>query len=295
VASEHKPVLLHEALEYLRVRPGGFYVDGTVGPGGHAEEILRRSAPNGKLIAVDRDTEALAQARQRLAFFGERVEFVHADFRVLLDVIDKRRPNGVLLDLGLNSCQLDDPLRGFSFKADGPLDMRFDRSQRDTAAHAVNDLSERELADVIFRYGEDPRARRIAHAITVARKRHPLQTTSELASVVRRAAGRRRRSRLDPATRTFQALRIFVNRELENLEVVLIDLAQSLAPGGRLAVIAFHSLEDRETKRAFRELVRRGSYWLLTPKPIRPTRSEWQSNPRSRSARLRAVERQEAA
>ena len=286
----HEPVLLAEAMELLAVRPGGLYVDGTVGLGGHAEEVLRRSAPDGRVVAFDRDAEALAQAARRLSAFGERVRFEHADFREVPERLGGERPDGALVDMGVSSMQLDLPERGFSFSAEGPLDMRMDRSQPFTAADVVNRLPERELADVIYRWGEEHRSRPIARAIVEARRTRPITTTSELAAVVRRAAGRSRRPGLDPATRTFQALRIHVNRELEGLQEALGRIAGVLAPGGRLVAIAFHSLEDREVKQAFRGLAARG-YRLLTKKPLRPTEEETRRNPRSRSARLRAIEK----
>jgi 16S rRNA (cytosine1402-N4)-methyltransferase len=291
VERAHRPVLLAEALELLAVRTGGFYVDGTVGLGGHAEQILARSDPDGRLLGVDRDEDALERAQARLAPAGDRARLVHADYRDLPALLGRESPDGILLDLGVSSLQLDSPERGFSFQAEGPLDMRMDRSGGVTAAEVVQRTPERELADIIYRYGEEPASRRIARAIVAVRQRAPLRTTSELASVVRRAAGRRgRRPGLDPATRTFQALRIHVNRELEGLSATLAALAASLAPGGRLAVIAFHSLEDREVKQTFRALDKNG-YRLLTRKPIRPGPEELQSNPRSRSARLRGLER----
>jgi 16S rRNA (cytosine1402-N4)-methyltransferase len=283
-------VLLDAALELLAVRPGGLYVDGTVGLGGHAAELLRRSAPGGRLLALDRDAETLERARERLGEFGPRARLVHADWRELPGLLGDERPQGVLLDLGVSSVQLDTPERGFSFRTDGPLDMRMDRSEGATAADVVNRLPERELADVIYRYGEERASRRIARAIAQARQKAHLRTTAQLAQVVRAAAGRPRKPGLDAATLTFQALRIFVNRELEGLGEGLTAIAARLAPGGRLAVIAFHSLEDREVKNAFRELAR-GDFALLTRKPARPSDEEVARNPRARSARLRAVER----
>ena len=290
MASAHVPVLLGPAMEQLAVRPGGFYVDGTVGLGGHAAEVLRRSAPDGTLLGLDRDPDALARARERLAEFGGRARLAHGDWRTLPEVLGAERPDGVLLDLGVSSLQLDTAERGFSFRADGPLDMRMDRSSGPTAADLVNRLPERELADVIYRYGEEHASRRIARAIVRARERAHLRTTGELAAVVRPAAGRARKRGLDPATLTFQALRIAVNRELEGLGEALAAIARRLAAGGRLAVIAFHSLEDREVKNAFRELAR-DEFTLLTRKPIRPTDEEAARNPRARSARLRALEK----
>jgi 16S rRNA (cytosine1402-N4)-methyltransferase len=277
-------------MELLAVRAGALYVDGTVGLGGHAAEILRRSAPGGRLVAFDKDPAALAEARARLREYGGRVRFEHADFREIPDRLAGEAPQGVLLDMGVSSMQLDEAERGFSFNAEGPLDMRMDPTDGFTAADLVNRLPERELADVIYRYGEEHASRRIARAIVDVRRRRPFTTTTELAEVVRRAAGRARRPGLDPATKTFQALRIHVNRELDGLGAALERLAGALAPGGRLAVIAFHSLEDREVKQAFRLLATRG-FRLLTKKPVVPGEAETARNPRSRSAKLRAIER----
>lgn len=277
-------------MELLRVRPGGLYVDGTLGLGGHASAVLRASAPDGRLIAFDRDAETMERARETLAPFGPRVRFEHADYREAPRLIGSERPDGILLDLGISSVQLDTAERGFSFNADGPLDMRMDRSQGPSAADVVNRTRESELADLIYLYGEERASRRIARAIVSARERKHFETTAELAAVVRRAAGRQRRPGLDPATRTFQALRIHVNQELAGLGQAVTALADTLAPGGRMAVIAFHSLEDREVKQAFRAAASRG-FALLTRKPLRPADQEVRSNPRSRSARLRALER----
>lgn len=288
----HQPVLLAETLELLAVKPGGFYVDGTVGQGGHSEEILRRSAPDGRLLAADRDPEALAACAARLQSFGGRARFVQADFRELPSHLVGQAVDGILLDLGLSSAQLDDPERGFSFQADGPLDMRMDRSSGETAAEVVNRWPEKDLADLIYRFGEEPASRRIARAIVAARKTARIRTTAELGAIVRGAAGRARPG-LNPATRTFQALRIHVNRELQGLGDALSALARSLAPGGRLVVIAFHSLEDREVKQAFRALEGEG-FRRLTRKPGRPTDDEVRRNPRARSARLRALLREAA-
>jgi 16S rRNA (cytosine1402-N4)-methyltransferase len=288
---EHRPVLLEESLELLAVKPGGRYVDGTLGLGGHAAEILRRSAPDGRLLGTDLDGETLARARHALEEFGERVTLHQADFRAVPSLLGGEEVDGILLDLGISSAQLDDPERGLSFQAEGPLDMRLDRTQGTTAGEVVNRMRERELADLIYRYGEEHASRRIARAIVAAR---PLRTTRELAEVVRRAAPRSRRPGLHPATRTFQALRIHVNRELEGLGDALVALARSLRPGGRMTVIAFHSLEDREAKQAFRALAPEG-FRILTKKPVRPGLAEVQRNPRARSARLRGIAREEAA
>jgi 16S rRNA (cytosine1402-N4)-methyltransferase len=288
----HEPVLLSEVLELLAVKAGGLFVDGTVGLGGHAEELLRRSAPDGRLLALDRDSETLASATERLSPFGERARFVHADYREVPALLRDERADGILLDLGISSAQLDDPDRGFSFQADGPLDMRMDRSHGETAAEVVNRLGEPELADVIYRFGEEKASRRIARAITTARRRTRIRTTGELAEIVRGAAPHARPG-LHPATRTFQAIRIRVNRELEGLGDTIAALARALKPGGRLAIIAFHSLEDREVKEAFRNLERHG-FRRLTKKPLRPTDAEVRRNPRARSARLRGLLREAA-
>jgi 16S rRNA (cytosine1402-N4)-methyltransferase len=292
VGALHEPVLLAEILELLAVRPGGFWVDGTVGAGGHAAEILSRSAPDGRLLAIDRDAEALAAAAQTLAPFAERARLLQADYRELPALMEEP-PDGILLDLGVSSLQLDRAERGFSLKSDGPLDMRMDRRGGITAAEVVNRLPEAELADIIYRYGEERASRRIARRIVETRRRAPFRSTLELAEVVRSAARRPRGRGIDGATLTFQALRIHVNRELEGLGDVLAGLARRLAPRGRLAVIAFHSLEDREVKLAFRFLATAG-FRLLTRKPVRPGGDEVRRNPRSRSARLRAIEREAA-
>jgi 16S rRNA (cytosine1402-N4)-methyltransferase len=291
----HAPVLLRECLEILAVRPGGFYVDGTLGLGGHAQAILEASGPDGTLLGVDRDAETLERARARLLPFGDRARLEHRDWRELPARLaqEPTAPDGVLLDLGVSSVQLDTAERGFSFRADGPLDMRMDRSQGKTAADLVNELPEKELADLIFQHGEDHAARRIAGAIVATRRKAPLLTTGQLAEAVRKAARGPRRG-IDPATRTFQALRIAVNRELEGLEEALQGLAGALAPRGRLAVISFHSLEDRPVKHTFRALAGSGRFELVTRKAIRPTPEEEQRNARARSAKLRGLAREAA-
>jgi 16S rRNA (cytosine1402-N4)-methyltransferase len=290
----HVPVLLAETLELLAVRPGGLWVDGTLGLGGHASAVLRASSPDGRLLGLDRDGETLARARQRLAEFGSRSRLEQADYRELPERLGSEQADGILLDLGVSSVQLDEKERGFSFQAEGPLDMRMDRSAGPTAADLVNRMRERDLADLLFEYGEEPASRRIARAIVFARERQRITTTTELADIVRRAVPRARHPGLHPATRTFQALRIRTNQELEGLGEAFERAAFSLKPGGRMAVIAFHSLEDRAAKEAFRSLAGRG-FRLLTKKPVRPSEAEVRSNPRARSARLRAVLREEAA
>lgn len=289
----HVPVLLDEVLELLAVSTGGLWVDGTVGLGGHAAAVLDRSAPDGRLLGLDRDSETLDRARGRLAGSEARVRLEVGHFREIPERLGDERADGILLDLGVSSVQLDDPERGFSFQADGPLDMRMDRRSGVTAADVVNGMAEGDLADLIYALGEERASRRIARAIVRARERAPLRTTLELAEVVRRAAPPSRRRGFHPATRTFQALRIHVNGELEGLGEALERIARCLAPAGRLAVIAFHSLEDREVKTTFRSLARRG-FTLLTRKPVRPSESETGRNPRARSARLRALARDES-
>ena len=305
----HRPVLLTEALAALDCRPGGLWVDGTVGAGGHAEAILRATAPDGRLIGCDHDEEAIERARSRLAPFGDRVYLRRIDHRGLPDLLDGTGwgpADGALLDLGLSSMQLDDPARGFSFQTEGPLDMRMDRSQSTTAADLVNSLPAGELAGILSRYGEEPAARRIARAVDRERRREPIRTTDRLASIVSRAVGPPRARRIHPATRTFQALRIAVNGELQGLRELIKGLTARLRPGGRIAVIAFHSLEDRIVKRTFLDLAGRctcprdlpvcacGRPDLLKSlhrRPIRPGAQEELDNPRSRSARLRSAER----
>ncbi len=286
----HTSVLLAETLELLAVSPGGLWVDGTVGLGGHAAAILRSSGPDGRLLGLDRDGETLERARATLGEFAGRVRLEQADYREIPQRLSGEAPSGILLDLGISSVQLDDPARGFSFQAEGPLDMRIDRSQRTTAADLVNRMRESELADLIYSCGEEPASRRIARAIVRARAEGPIRTTTELAEIVRRAAPRSRRPGLHPATRTFQALRIRTNRELDGLGEAIASAALTLAPRGRLAVIAFHSLEDRAVKESFRALAGRG-FRLLTRKPLRPGEEETRRNPRARSAKLRAAEK----
>ncbi len=295
----------------LACRPGGLWVDGTLGAGGHAEAILRATAPGGLLLGLDRDADALERARARLAPFGERAILQRADFRSLpgiLDALGGERPAGILLDLGLSSLQLDDPARGFSFMADGPLDMRMDRTQPRTAADLVNGLPREALAELFARYGEERQARRLAAAIARARARGPIPTTRRLAEIIEEATPVRGPRRIHPATRVFQALRIAVNDELSGLDRLLDDVATRLQPRGRIAVIAFHSLEDRIVKNAFRALAARCAcpprlpvcgcgrpdvVRLVTRKPVRPGPQEVRFNPRSRSARLRVAERLE--
>ena len=299
MAPLHEPVLVAETLALLQPARGGLFVDGTVGLGGHARAVLEAGAT--RLIGVDRDPDALRLAAEALAAFGDRVELVHADYRDLDRVLDLRGLAGVagiLADLGVSSMQLDAEGRGFSFRRDEGLDMRMDRSQGATAAHLLATVDEKELADVIFQYGEERFSRRIARAIVNERRAAPVTTTGRLAQIVRRAVPHRGYQRIDPATRTFQALRIWVNRELEGLEQFLVSAARRLLAGARLAVITFHSLEDRIVKHTFRALASLApgdtgsvAVRILTRRPVEPTEEEIARNPRARSAKLRAIER----
>jgi 16S rRNA (cytosine1402-N4)-methyltransferase len=293
-------VLPAETIFWLRPRPGGVYVDATVGAGGHARAVLEASAPDGRLLGLDLDPDALRLAADRLHPFGDRVRLAQASFRDLPDVLAAAADwtdraggaDGVLFDLGVSSMQLDRPERGFALGAEGPLDMRLDPGRGEPAAALVARLPERELADLLFAYGEEPAARRIARAIVRRRAVAPFRTTTDLARVVAGAAAaggaNRGWRRIHPATRTFQALRIAVNDELGALEAALPAAAAALAPGGRLAVIAFHSLEDRIVKRFVRE---RRDLLALTRKPVTAGDPEVAANPRSRSAKLRAAEK----
>jgi len=309
---EHVPVLYDEVMAGLQVQPGGRYIDGTVGAGGHASGILEASAPDGQLLGLDADPEAIAFAREVLEPYGDRAILQIANFGQLGAVAascDFDQADGVLLDLGLSSRQLADPDRGFAFSQSGPLDMRFDPRRGQSAADLVNDLPEADLADLLWRYGEERQSRRIARAIVAAR---PLTTTGQLAELVARSVVRGSRSKgrgqekIHPATRTFQALRIAVNDEMDALTRVLPQTLEVLRPGGRLAVIAFHSLEDRLVKRFFQREAQdcicppeapfctcqhRAIVEIVTRKPIRPTAEEVTQNPRSRSARLRIAQR----
>jgi 16S rRNA (cytosine1402-N4)-methyltransferase len=290
----HVPVLTADVIGQLQPGRGGVFVDCTVGLGGHSSALLAAGA--GRIIGLDRDLDALDRARTTLAPWLERVELVHADYRSLDSVLERLGVplvDGTLADLGLSSMQLDAPGRGFSFQRDEPLDMRMDRSGGETAADLLARSSEIELADAIFQLGEERYSRRIARALVDARRQAPIETTGRLAAIVRRAIPRRGLMRIDPATRTFQAFRIWVNRELEGLERFLQAAARRLRSGGRLVVITFHSLEDRVVKHTFRALAQTevATLKVLTKKPIVPTEEEVQRNPRARSAKLRAAER----
>lgn len=292
--TSHVPVLAAEALECLRPEQGGLFVDCTVGLGGHARAMLEAGAT--RVIGLDRDLDALAIARAALSPWAERVELVHADFRGLDEVLDRRGVgliDGALADLGVSSMQLDAAGRGFSFQRDEPLDMRMDRTSGDTASDLLARSSEGALADAIYAYGEERFSRRIARAIVRERNEQPIDTTGRLAAIVRRAVPWRGHQRIDPATRTFQALRIWVNRELDGLDRFVETAARRLREGARLVVVSFHSLEDRIVKHTLRALEngRDVRMKVLTRKPVVPSEAEIDRNPRARSAKLRAAER----
>ena len=289
----HEPVMPAETIALLAPSRGGLFVDCTVGLGGHTRLLLEAGAS--RVLGLDRDPAALRIARERLEEFGDRVELVHADYRELGRVLDARQVPGIdgaLADLGVSSMQLDADDRGFSFRRDEPLDMRMDQSQGPTLAELLRDVEEEELANLIFQHGEERFSRRIARAIVQARRTVEITTTGQLAQLVRRAVPRRGYQRIDPATRTFQALRIWVNRELEQLDTFLAEACGRLLVGARLAVITFHSLEDRIVKHAFRALAQgRATLQILTRRPLVPGAAELETNPRARSAKLRAIER----
>jgi len=284
--------MVAEVIEHLEPARGGVFVDCTVGLGGHARALVEAGAS--RLIGLDRDPAAVAAARDALSGYGDRVEVVHADYRRIAAVLDERRVtkvDGVLADLGVSSMQLDAPGRGFSFRQDDPLDMRMDTTAGPTAAEALRDVDERTLADVIYEFGEERHSRRIARAIVTARERVPIETTGQLADIVRRAIPRKGYMRIDPATRTFQGIRIWVNRELEGLDTFLGTATRRLAEGGRMAVITFHSLEDRVVKHTLRALAAEvAGLRIRTKRPLVPSEAEIGRNPRARSAKLRAVE-----
>jgi 16S rRNA (cytosine1402-N4)-methyltransferase len=295
--SRHVPVLLKEAIDSLNVRRGGTYIDATVGLGGHSYEIAKRLGAPGHLIGLDKDPAALEVARRKLVVsrvVGETdwptVTLLQRSFANLANDQRPATIDGLLADIGVSSLQLDDAARGFSFQAEGPLDMRMDPRSERTAEQVVNHLDERELADVIYEFGEERRSRRIARAIVRSR---PIRSTAHLADVISAAARpmNSEQRRIHPATRTFQALRIFVNRELDDLRALLDAAPRVLKPGGRVVVISFHSLEDRIVKDAFRDGAKQGYFSLLTKKPLTATEEESDRNPRARSAKLRAAEK----
>ena len=305
----HVPVLLKEAIDFLAVKRGGTYLDATVGLGGHSYEIARRLGAPGHLIGFDKDAAALEVAAKRLAVrsssFAVRedipeqpatnelpdwplITLIHGSFAELANSEQRTTYDGILADLGVSSLQLGDPARGFSFQAEGPLDMRMNPMSGETAEQVVNHIDERELADVIYEFGEERRSRRIARAIVRSR---PIRTTKQLVEVISAAARSMKHERIHPATRTFQALRIFVNRELDDLKALLEAAPRVLKPGGRLVTISFHSLEDRIVKDALHDGAKQGWYRLLTKKPVTASEEEIDRNPRSRSAKMRAAEK----
>jgi 16S rRNA (cytosine1402-N4)-methyltransferase len=296
--SQHRPVLLPEVLEYLDCQPGRVYVDGTVGSGGHARAILERSSPTGRLVGLDWDEQAIRRAQENLAVFGKRVELQKGNFKDLKTVLESFSPvgvDGILLDLGVSTEQLEDRERGFSFRWEAPLDMRMSRDTKITARDLLQELSVSEMSDLFRQYGEERWANRIARAIARRRQIKPLRTTRELVDLIEKSAPRRR-GRIHPATRIFQALRIAVNDELDNLRAFLEQSTDLLLPGGRLCIISFHSLEDRIVKEHFRQWAkgRNGEsphLRILTPKPVVPSSGEAFANPRARSAKLRAAEK----
>lgn len=306
---QHIPVLPDAVLHYLAPKPGGVYLDGTVGGGGHAEMILKASAPDGRLYGFDRDQRALEIAHDNLKSFSDRIRLIQDDFKSFDNHLPEIDLDGALLDLGVSSFQLDDPEAGFSFRDSGPLDMRMDRRNELTAEHLVNNLPEEELSRIIKSFGEERYSRRISRAIVSARTQEKISTTEQLADLIRRAVPRNRgKEKIDPATRTFQAIRIAVNDELNGLDDAVKRMISRIKPGGRMVVISFHSLEDRIVKWVFRELagklppkgppdlpidldVQARSVKIMTVKPVTAGKEEVDTNPRSRSAKLRAVEK----
>lgn len=288
----HVPVLLKEAIDFLAIKRGGTYIDATVGLGGHSFEIAKRLGALGHLIGLDKDPAALEVARAKLVFEQDapEISLLHGSFAEIGKRFGFAKADGLLADIGVSSLQLNDAARGFSFQAEGPLDMRMDPQAELTAEQVVNQVDEVTLANLIYEFGEERRSRRIARAIVRSR---PIRTTAQLADVISAAARPMNQAerRIHPATRTFQALRIFVNHELNDLRALLDAAPQVLKPGGRLVIISFHSLEDRIVKDALRDGVKQGYYELLTKKPVTAGEEEIDRNPRSRSAKLRAAER----
>jgi len=291
----HLPVMLNEVIEYLQPRSGQVFVDGTLGLGGHSEVILSIIGEQGRLIGIDQDEQALELARKNLKEYPSRCDFIHGNYRnidTILSDLNIQAVDGILLDLGLSSFQIDNPDRGFSFRAEGPLDMRMDQNSFISAFDLVNSLSEKEISNILKDFGQERWHHRIARCLVRQRSIKPIETTTELSHLVLKAMPRKsKREKIHPATRTFQAFRIAVNRELEGLEVALDKCINFLKPGGRIAIIAFHSLEDRIVKQKFQSLAKTGQLSLVFKKPLRPSEGETQVNPRARSARLRVAER----
>jgi len=291
----HIPVMLDEVIDYLSLAPGKTIVDGTIGTGGHSLRIAERILPKGRLIGIDRDQESLNTAKERMSNFGGACEFIYGNFidlNKILNDLDIDKVDGILLDLGISSVQLSNPERGFSFQNEGPLDMRLDRNSYISAYDLVNNLNEEELSDLLWIFGQERWHNRIAHYLVKTRENHPISTTQELSEIVVRAVPHRyRHYRIHPATRTFQAVRIAVNRELETLQAAVNKSVELLKEHGRICIISFHSLEDRIVKFSFRDFASKGSIKIITPKPLTPSRSEIIKNPSSRSAKLRVAER----
>ena len=293
----HTPAMLGEVLEYLKLRPGDTVVDATVGTAGHSQAILERILPGGRLIGIDRDAESLNIARERLAGFKDSCDFVHDNFLNLDNILKNmniKKVNGVLFDLGISSYQLENSDRGFSFQNEGPLDMRMDKDSYISAYDLINNLNEDEISALLWNFGEERWHNRIARLLVQERDKHPISTTKELASIVVRSIPyryRHRYYRIHPATRTFQAVRIAVNRELEALESAINKAIAALEKAGRICVISFHSLEDRIVKLSFRKLAAEGLIRIITPKPLTPAQSEIEANPSSRSSKFRVAEK----
>ncbi len=293
---QHVAVMASEVVRYLSPREGGIFVDATLGLGGHAKGILELIGKDGKLIGIDRDTGAINLAKARLSDYIAQCEFVHDDFRNIDKILDRfkiDKIDGILFDLGISSLQIDSPQRGFSFKEDGPLDMRMDREGHISAYDLINSLSEKEISNILKDFGQERWHNRIARRLVTERKFKPIETTGELARIVLKSIPFRRkgRKRIHPATRTFQAFRIAVNRELESLEIGLINCIDRLRVSGRIVVISFHSLEDRIVKQSFKAFEKAGKGKIIVKKPLRPSEQEVTHNPRARSARLRVFER----
>jgi len=291
----HTPVMLNEVLDYLNLSPGKTIIDATIGVAGHSQGILERISPGGRLIGIDQDKESLRIAGEKLAGFAGNYKCIHGNFKDIATIIKERnidKIDGVLFDLGISSFQLDDPLRGFSFQQEGPLDMRLDRNNYISAYDLVNNLNEEEISTLLWNFGQERWHNRIAHRLVQEREKQPISTTSQLADIVWHALpGRYRYQRIHPATRTFQAVRIAVNRELEVLEIALARAIELLGKAGRICVISFHSLEDRIVKHGFKKAALDGKLDIITPKPLTPDRAELKENPSSRSAKLRAGEK----
>jgi len=292
----HQPVMCSEILEFLKLSAGMTVVDATIGCGGHSIKVLERILPGGRLIGIDRDYESLEIAKKRLCEFSEVVNLVHGNFRDLdkimaLAGVDKAQ--AIIFDLGLSSVQLSDPVRGFSFQSEGPLDMRMDRNSFIQAYDLINNLNEEEISSLLWSFGQERFHNRIAHLLVSERQKAPISSTSQVVDIVLKAIPHHYRfTRIHPATRTFQALRIAVNRELEALDEGIKKAIDLIKPQGRIAVISFHSLEDRIVKINFRSAYSQGRLKIITPKPLRPSQEELNQNPSCRSARLRVAERQ---